>query len=65
MNLTIKKRGLINGIRFEIKDANTIKIWKPTNVSFKDFKNRCDCIVRYIIDEALFDKKKCKVEVIT
>jgi hypothetical protein len=65
MNLTFIKKGLINGIRFEIKDADTIKIWKPAHVSFKDFKDRCDCIVRYIIDEALFDKKKCKVEVIT
>jgi hypothetical protein len=65
MNLTIKKRGLINGIRFEIKDTNTIKIWKPEGVRFVDFKSRCDCIVRYIIDEALFDKKNCKVEVVT
>ena len=65
MNLTIKRRGLVNGVRFEIKDANTIKIWKPEDVSFVDFRGRCDCVIRYLIDEGVFDKKNCKVEVIT
>jgi len=65
MDLIIKRRGLVNGVRFEIKDADTIKIWKPDGVSFSDFKERCDCVIRYLIDEGVFDKKKCKVEVIT
>ena len=65
MDLIIKRRGLVNGVRFEIKDANTIKIWKPEEVSFVDFKARCDCVIRYLIDEGVFDKKNCKVEVIT
>ena len=65
MNLTIKRKGLVNGIRFEIKDVDTIKIWKPEEIPFTDFKDRCDCVIRYLIDEGIFDKKKCKVEVIT
>lgn len=59
-----KKQGYVNGIRFEIKDETTIKIWKPEDQSFDYFKSRCDCIIKYLIDEGLFDKKKCKVEVV-
>jgi hypothetical protein len=55
----------VNGIRFEIKDTNTIRIWKPDELSFVEFKDRCDCVIKYLIDEAIFDKKKCKVEVVT
>lgn len=65
MNLAIKRKGLVNGVRFEIKDADTVKIWKPEEILFSDFKARCDCVIRYLIDEGIFDKKKCKVEVIT
>ena len=65
MDLIIKRKGLVNGVRFEIKDASTIKIWKQVDVSFVDFKARCDCVIRYLIDEGVFDKKNCKVEVIT
>jgi hypothetical protein len=65
MDLIIKRKGLVNGIRFEIKDTNTVRIWKPDELSFVEFKDRCDCIVKYLIDEAIFDKKNCKVEVVT
>jgi len=54
MDLIIKRKGLVNGIRFEIKDTNTVRIWKPDELS-----------VKYLIDEAIFDKKNCKVEVVT
>lgn len=65
MNLAIKRKGLVNGVRFEIKDVDTVKIWKPEEIPFSEFKARCDCVIRYLIDEGIFDKKKCKVEVIT
>ena len=65
MDLTIKRKGLVNGIRFEIKDSFTIRVWKPDDVPFHDFKERCDLVVKYLIDEAVFDKKNCKVEVVT
>jgi len=34
MDLIIKRKGLVNGIRFEIKDTNTVRIWKPDELSF-------------------------------
>jgi hypothetical protein len=62
---SVKKSGYINGIRFEIKDTNTIRIWKPSDIAFFDFKSRCDLTVKYLIDEGFFNKTKCKVEVVT
>jgi len=59
------KYGLVNGVKFEIKDENTIKIWKPIDVEFHDFKNKCDLVVKYLIDEGFFNKKKCKVQVVS
>ena len=60
-----KKSGYVNGIKFEIKDASTIRIWKPSEIAFYDFKNRCDLTVKYLIDEGFFNKTKCKVELVT
>ena len=62
---TSNYKGKINGIKFQIKDVNTIQIWKPEDIEFCDFKPKCDCVVRYLIDEGFFAKKKCKVEVIS
>jgi len=59
------RNGLVYGVRFEVKNSNTIRIWKPTDIEFFDFKAKCDCVVKYLIDEAFFDKKNCKVEVVT
>lgn len=59
------KNGFVYGVRFEVKNTNTIRIWKPSNITFYDFRSKCDCIVRYLIDEGFFDKKNCKVEVVT
>jgi len=30
-----KKSGYVNGIKFEIKDASTIRIWKPSEIALK------------------------------
>ena len=59
------KQGYVGGIKFLIKDTNTIRIWKPTDVEFTDFKQRCDLVIKYLIDEGFFTKHKCKVEVVT
>lgn len=59
------KHGLVSGVKFEIKDENTIRIWKPVGVEFFDFKNKCDLVVKYLIDEGFFNKKKCKVQVVS
>lgn len=61
----MKYIGYIRGIRFEIKDANTIRVWKPTDIDFHNFKQKCDLTVKYLIDEGFFNKNKCKVEVVT
>lgn len=60
-----KKSGYVNGIRFEIIDTNTIRIWKPLTVNFSNFKSKCDLTVKYLIDEGFFTKTKCRVEVVT
>ena len=60
-----KKTGYVNGIKFEIKDTNTIRIWKPSEIAFYDFKTRCDLTVKYLIDEGFFNRTRCKVEVVT
>lgn len=65
MENLIPKNGFVYGIRFEVKNASTIRIWKPTNIEFFEFRSKCDCIVKYLIDEGFFEKKNCKVEVIT
>ena len=57
--------GLVNGVKFEIKNSDTINVWKPVNVEISQFKDRCNLIVKYLIDEGLFDKKKCRVNIIT
>lgn len=57
--------GLVNGIKFEIKNSDTIDVWKPMDVEISQFKDRCNLIVKYLIDEGLFDKKKCRVNIIT
>lgn len=59
------RTGIVNGIRFEIKDSITIKIWKPDGIDFYDFKSKCDRVIRYLMDEGFFNNKKCKVEVVT
>jgi len=60
-----QKQGYVGGIKFLIKDTNTIRIWKPSDVEFTDFKERCDLVIKYLIDEGFFTKHKCKVEVVT
>jgi len=57
--------GLVNGVKFEIKNSDTINVWKPVNVEISQFKDRCNLIVKYLVDEGLFDKKKCRVNIIT
>jgi hypothetical protein len=57
--------GLVGGIRFEIKNSDTINVWKPTDIEITQFKDKCNLIVKYLIDEGLFNKKKCKVNIIT
>ncbi len=59
------KFGLVYGVRFEVNKASTIRMWKPSDIAFYDFRSKCDCIVKYLIDEGFFDKKNCKVEVVT
>ena len=59
------KQGYVGGIKFLIKDTNTIRIWKPTDVEFTDFKQKCDFVIKYLIDEGFFNKTKCKVEVVS
>lgn len=61
----MKKTGYIRGIRFEIKDVHTIRVWKPDDIDFYSFKSKCDLTVKYLIDEGFFNKNKCKVEVVT
>jgi len=65
MNEVQQKQGYVNGIRFLIKDKNTIRIWKPSDVDFSVFKTRCDFVIKYLIDEGFFNKTKCKVEVVS
>lgn len=65
MNHIIPKRGMVYGIKFQIKDTNTIRIWKPTDVEFSEFKGKCDFIIKYLIDEGFFNKTNCRVEVVT
>jgi hypothetical protein len=65
MNYTIHKKGLINGVKFEIIDANTINVWKPAELDLYSFRSRCNFIVRYLIDEGFFNNRKCKVNIIT
>lgn len=60
-----QKQGYIRGIKFLIKDTNTIRIWKPVDVEFTEFKQKCDSVIKYLIDEGFFTKHKCKVEVVT
>ena len=59
-----QKRGIINGVRFLIKNNSIIRIWKPEDIPFGEFKPRCNLIVKYLIDEGFFNKKECRVEVI-
>jgi hypothetical protein len=61
----VNKTGMVRGIKFLIKDNNTIRIWKPVDVEFSDFKENCDLVIKYLIDEGFFSKHKCKVEVVT
>lgn len=61
----INKTGTVSGVKFLIKDNNTIRIWKPIDVSMEDFRSKCDYVIKYLIDEGFFDKTKCKVEVVT
>ena len=56
--------GKIRGIRFLIKDAKTIRIWKPADMPLEDFRPQCDLVVKYIIDEGFYNKKSCKVEIV-
>lgn len=56
--------GKIKGIRFAIKDANTVRIWKPAAMSLDEFRPQCDLVVKYIIDEGFYTKKSCKVEIV-
>ena len=56
--------GKIKNIKFLIKDAKTIRIWKPHNMSLDEFRPQCDLVVKYIIDEGFFNKKSCKVEIV-
>lgn len=56
--------GTIRGIRFLIKDASTVRIWKPTDMTLEDFRPQCNLVVKYIIDEGFYSKKKCKVEIV-
>lgn len=56
--------GKIKGIRFLVKDAKTIRIWKPDNMSLEEFRPQCDLVVKYIIDEGFYTKKTCKVEIV-
>ena len=65
MEKLIPRNGIVYGVRFEVKNANTIRIWKPSDIPFVEFRSKCDCIVKYLIDEGFFDKKNCKVEVVT
>lgn len=65
MNYTIHKKGLINGVKFEIIDSNTINVWKPSELDLYSFRSRCNFIVRYLIDEGFFNNRKCKVNIIT
>jgi hypothetical protein len=65
MSHIIPKHGMVYGIKFQIKDTNTIRIWKPTDITFSAFKYKCDFIIKYLIDEGFFNKTKCKVEVVT
>lgn len=65
MGHMIPKNGLVSGIRFQIKDTNTIRIWKPVDTEFSNFKSKCDSVIKYLIDEGFFNKNKCKVEVVT
>lgn len=57
--------GEVRGIKFQIKDSVTIRIWKPTEIEMDDFKFKCDLIIKYLIDEGFFKGLRCRVEVIT
>jgi len=61
----INKTGMVRGVKFLIKDNNTIRIWKPVSEEFSEFKEKCDLVIKYLIDEGFFTKHKCKVEVVT
>lgn len=56
--------GKIRGIKFLIKDAKTVRIWKPAEMSLDEFRPQCDLVVKYIIDEGFYTKKSCKVEIV-
>jgi hypothetical protein len=59
------KTGVVYGTKFQIKDKNTIRIWKSVDIEFSNFKDRCDLVIRYLIDEGFFNKTECRVEVVT
>lgn len=60
----INYTGKVNGIKFLVLDSKTIRIWKPTDLTFLQFKPKCDFVIKYLIDEGFFNKKSCKVEVV-
>lgn len=65
MSRIVPKSGFVHGVRFEIKDTNTIKIWKPSHIELSDFRISCNFIIKYLIDEGFYNKTKCRVELVT
>lgn len=59
-----KKTGYVYGIRFLIKTNHVIQVWKPIDLSFDDFKPRCNMVIKYLIDEGFYNKKQCRVEIV-
>lgn len=59
-----KIEGFVRGIKFEVVDDNTISIWKPNDIPVYAFRDRCNLLVKYLIDEGLFNKKQCRVNIL-
>lgn len=65
MNRKCKQNiGYIRGVKFHILDSKTINVYKPKDMELEYFKERCNSLVKYLIDEGLFEEKRCRVNIL-
>jgi len=56
-------QGIVRNIKFQIENDITVKIWKPENVELLEFKENCDFVIKYLIDEGFLKSKRCRVKI--
>jgi hypothetical protein len=67
MNRTKKyNQGYVNGVKYQINDAKTVNIFMPDEYfgDISEFRERCRCVVRYLIDEGIYPHKDCQITII-